>query len=166
MHAKLLGGGGAWPDNEPMHPPQTHFAHNFPRSLLEIARKRCNPNDMNSMFEVLAGELRAKLMGEQPVRQRAERSSQRGRLAGGPPPTGASSSPARQTTRSRPTPLGSGGMHVRRQLSKIAAQPTLHVAPSRPSATVMPAAARRSRSSSARAQSLAARASARSESTA
>ena len=83
LHAKLLwrgrqrglaavpvGGGGAWPDNEPTHPPQTHFAHNFPRSLLEIARKRCNPNDMNSMFEVLAGELRAKLMGEQPVRQR------------------------------------------------------------------------------------------------
>ena len=45
-------------------------------------------------------------------------------------------------------------------------QPTLHVAPSRPSATVMPAAARRSRSSSARAQSLAARAAARSDSTA
>ena len=45
-------------------------------------------------------------------------------------------------------------------------QPTLHVAPSRPSATAMPAAARRSRSSSARAQSLAARAAARSDSTA
>ena len=45
-------------------------------------------------------------------------------------------------------------------------QPTLHVAPSRPSATVMPAATRRSRSSSARAQSLAARAAARSDSTA
>ena len=43
-------------------------------------------------------------------------------------------------------------------------QPTLHVAPSRPSATVTPA--RRSRSSSARAQSLAARAAARSDSTA
>ena len=42
-------------------------------------------------------------------------------------------------------------------------QPTLHVAPSRPSATVTPA--RRSRSSSARAQSLAARAAARSDST-
>ena len=47
-----------------------------------------------------------------------------------------------------------------------ATQPTLHVAPSRPSATVMPASARRSRSSSARAQSLAARAAARSSSTA
>ena len=37
-----------------------------------------------------------------------------------------------------------------RGLSSAAAQPTLHVAPSRPSATVMPAVARRSRSSSAR----------------
>ena len=71
LAAVPVGGGGAWPDNESTRPPQTHFAHNFPRSLVEIARKRCNPNDMNSMFEVLAGELRAKLMGEQPVRQRA-----------------------------------------------------------------------------------------------
>ena len=53
-----------------------------------------------------------------------------------------------------------------RGLNSAAAQPTLHVAPSRPSATVMPAAARRSRSSSARAQSLAARAAARSSRTA
>ena len=50
--------------------------------------------------------------------------------------------------------------------ASAAAQPTLHVAPSRPSATVTSAAARRSRSSSARAQSLAARAAARSDSTA
>ena len=67
LAAVPVGGGGAWPDNESTRPPQTHFAHNFPRSLVEIARKRCNPNDMNSMFEVLAGELRAKLMGEWPV---------------------------------------------------------------------------------------------------
>ena len=39
--------------------------------------------------------------------------SQRGRLAGGPPPTGASSSPAQQTQRSRPAPLGPGGSRVR-----------------------------------------------------
>ena len=42
--------------------PHTHFAHNFPRSLLEIAQKRCNSNDMNSIFEALAGELRAELL--------------------------------------------------------------------------------------------------------
>ena len=35
-------------------------------------------------------------------RRRAERSSQRGRLAGGPPPTGTQSSPARQHTTRRP----------------------------------------------------------------
>ena len=90
-------------------------------------------------------------------RRRAERSSRRGRLAGGPPPTGTSSSPA---------PSGPGGTRIRRQLSEAADQPTLHVAPSRPSATVTPATARRSRSSSARAQSLAARAAARSSRTA
>ena len=74
--------------------------------------------------------------------------------------------PTRHTTRSRPAPSGPGGTRVRRQLSEAADQPTLHVAPSRPSATVTPAAARRSRSSSARAQSLAARAAARSSRTA
>ncbi len=41
---------------------QTNFAHNFPRSLFEIARKRCNSNDANSMFEKVVGELRAKLL--------------------------------------------------------------------------------------------------------
>ena len=34
-----------------------------PRSLFEIARKRCNSNDMDSTFELIAGELRATLMG-------------------------------------------------------------------------------------------------------
>ena len=43
-------------------PPHTNFAHNFPRSLLEIARKRCNPNNINSIFETRTGELRAKLL--------------------------------------------------------------------------------------------------------
>ena len=83
LHAKLLcrrarprcrwaptgppGGGGAWPGFKTRHrdhPPHTHFAHNFPRSLLEIAQKRCNSNDMNSIFEALAGELRAELLSD------------------------------------------------------------------------------------------------------
>ena len=42
---------------------QTNFAHNFPRSLFETARKRCNSNDVDSTFEVNAWELRATLMG-------------------------------------------------------------------------------------------------------
>ena len=41
---------------------QTSFAHNFPRSFFETARKRCNSNDTNSMFEQAAEELRAKLL--------------------------------------------------------------------------------------------------------
>ena len=44
---------------------QKNFAHNFARSLFETTRKRCNPNDANSMFEQAAGELRAKLLRRQ-----------------------------------------------------------------------------------------------------
>ena len=43
-------------------PPHTIFAHNFPRALLEIARKRCNSNDTTSISKQVAGELRAKLL--------------------------------------------------------------------------------------------------------
>ena len=42
---------------------QTNVARNFPRSFFETARKRCNSNVLNSMFEILAGELRATLLG-------------------------------------------------------------------------------------------------------
>ena len=41
-----------------------HISHVIsPRSLFEIARKRCNSNDAGSTFELIAGELRATLMG-------------------------------------------------------------------------------------------------------
>ena len=38
---------GRRPDNL-----QTNFARNFPRSLFETTRKRCNSNDVDSTFEV------------------------------------------------------------------------------------------------------------------
>ena len=41
-------------------PRQTHFARNFQRSFFKHARKRCNPNDQRSQFEVPSRELRAK----------------------------------------------------------------------------------------------------------
>ena len=41
---------------------QTNFARNFPRSFFETTQKRCNSNDVNSRFELLAGELRATLL--------------------------------------------------------------------------------------------------------
>jgi len=41
---------------------QTNFAHNFPRSLFETTRKRCNLNAAISRFEQVARELRAKLL--------------------------------------------------------------------------------------------------------
>ena len=34
-----------------------------PRSLFKTAQKRCNSNDVDSIFELIAGELRATLMG-------------------------------------------------------------------------------------------------------
>ena len=110
--------------NSPHRCITTKVARNFPRSFFETARKRCNSNVLNSMFEILAGELRATLLGNhsgishrrghrreghrrawlrcpwavagpgRASRRRAERSSRRGRLAGGPPPTGTTSSPA------------------------------------------------------------------------
>ena len=46
---------------------QTNFARNFPRSFFETARKRCNSNDMNSKFELIAGELRATFLGNHDV---------------------------------------------------------------------------------------------------
>ena len=43
---------------------QTNFARNFPRSLFKITRKRCNSNDVDSTFELIAWELRATFMGK------------------------------------------------------------------------------------------------------
>ena len=52
---------------------QTNFARNFPRSFFETTRKRCNSNGTNSMFEVIAGELRAKLLRVRPGRPQCRR---------------------------------------------------------------------------------------------
>ena len=49
--------------NSPHRYITTKVAGNFPRSFFETARKRCNSNVLNSMFEILAGELRATLLG-------------------------------------------------------------------------------------------------------
>ena len=48
--------------NSPHRCITTKVARNFPRSFFETARKRCNSNVLNSMFEILAGELRATLL--------------------------------------------------------------------------------------------------------
>lgn len=57
-HGPSYGTRGQCPDNL-----QTNVARNFPRSLFEITRKRCNSNDVDSTFELIARELRATLMG-------------------------------------------------------------------------------------------------------
>ena len=49
--------------NSPHRYITTKVARNFLRSFFETARKRCNSNVLNSMFEILAGELRATLLG-------------------------------------------------------------------------------------------------------
>ena len=75
-----VGGGGArlrrpWEATGPgcdargrqRHHRQPNFARNLTRSFFETARKRCNSNDMNSKFELIAGELRATLLGNHDV---------------------------------------------------------------------------------------------------
>ena len=52
LHAKLLG--------RPGQLPQSLARHSIERSF-NIVRKRCNYNDLNSMFEIVTGELRVKL---------------------------------------------------------------------------------------------------------
>ena len=49
--------------NSPHRCITTKVARNFPWSFFETARKRCNSNVLNSIFEILAGELRATLLG-------------------------------------------------------------------------------------------------------
>ena len=48
-------GGGA-------KPPRKAARNSIARTFYN-ARKRCNSNDLNSMFEIVTGELRAKLLG-------------------------------------------------------------------------------------------------------
>ena len=73
-------GGGAWPGHTPAHQvPLVWRAPEDPEGTGGRARLRCP--------WAVAGPGRAS-------RRRAERSSRRGRLAGGPPPTGTLSSPA------------------------------------------------------------------------
>ena len=75
LAAVPVGGGEAYPrcrwavvepgrsiHKQQQHPAHTNFARNFPRSFFETTRKRCNSNGTNSMFEVITGELRAKLL--------------------------------------------------------------------------------------------------------
>ena len=44
------------------HHLQPNLARNLSRSFFETPQKRCNSNAMNSMFELVEGELRAKLL--------------------------------------------------------------------------------------------------------
>ena len=44
-------------------PTPTQVARNFPRSVFESPRNRCNSNDMNSNVEIVRRELRATLLG-------------------------------------------------------------------------------------------------------
>ena len=60
LHVKLLG--------RPGQLPQSLARHSIERSF-NIVRKRCNSNDLNSMFEIVAGELRAKLGAVSAMRQ-------------------------------------------------------------------------------------------------
>ena len=49
------------------HHRQPNFARNLTRSFFETTRKRCNSNDTNSKFELIAGELRATFLDNHDV---------------------------------------------------------------------------------------------------
>ena len=56
-------GPGCGAHGQQRHHRLPNFARNLSWSFFETPQKRCNSNDANSMFEQVAGELRAKLMG-------------------------------------------------------------------------------------------------------
>ena len=129
LRAKLTGGGGAWQGNETTHQttrqpsrwrrcggpcPRCPWAAAGPgRASRRCAAPISTPGttgvegaggrrrDLPRCRWAAAGPGRAS-------RRRAERSSRRGRLAGGPPPTGAQSSPAQQGTPSSPAQQAAG----------------------------------------------------------
>ena len=95
LAAVPVGGGGAWPGFEATRP----TAHQPRRPHWCEGRRRDRRARLRCPWAV-AGPGRAS-------RRRAERSSRRGRRAGGPPPTGTPSSPAHRTARAAPgTPAG------------------------------------------------------------
>ena len=83
---------------------QTNVARNFPRSFFETARKRWNSNVLNSMFEILAGELRAKLLGNHSGNPRRSGHRRGGGGVGGmaAAPVGGGAWPGFETTRRAP----------------------------------------------------------------
>ena len=100
-----------------------NVARNSPRSLFDYASKRCNSNAANSTFEIVVGELRAKVVKTQRLRdsatggtraaaemslaRRAERHSRRGRRAG-PARTAREPDGARPATQPPGTPMTTG----------------------------------------------------------
>ena len=88
LRAKLLSGVRAWPGYESTRHTSATWCHwRGGRRRVRRAWPQC--------WWAAAGPGRAS-------RRRAERSSRRGRLAGGPPPTGTHSGPARRTERATP----------------------------------------------------------------
>ena len=64
--ARRSGGPGCGADTRLQESPPPNFARNLTRSFFEIGHKRCNSNNVNSMFEQATGELRATLLGNHP----------------------------------------------------------------------------------------------------
>ena len=106
------GGGGAWPGLEVTR--RATRQHAKPHWC--GGRRRARRAWLRCPWAV-AGPGRAS-------RRRAERSSRRGRLAGGPPPTGTPSSPAHRAARAAPgTPVGqhnNTGIQAERPASSVA----------------------------------------------
>ena len=143
LRAKLMGGGSAWPGFETTRratiSDQTPLVWRAPEGLVGLAAvpvgggSACPDNESTRRAHISDpappvwraprrdrwARLRCPWVAAGPgraSRRRAERSSQRGRLAGGPPPTGTHSSPAPQPSPPAPgTPVGPHS-HTARQL--------------------------------------------------
>ena len=107
------------PKNAPKTPishPQRRHRFQLGLGLREQRRRRFHARDFRCRLEV-AGPGRASS-------RRAERSSRRGRLAGGPPPTGTPSSPAQQGTPSSPAQQGTQSSPAQQAVGRDSARNT------------------------------------------
>ena len=124
------GAGGAWRAGprcrgRPQSLVQTNFAHNFRRSFFETAQKRCNSNEVISMFEQVARELRAKLMRERPLGHQAGHLASR---AGCRPPAQIAARPNKRNRMAPGTPVDVETRRPEyRRTSRTPAAPQQHV---------------------------------------
>ena len=103
-----------WAGRDMPPPPPRNLARNSIGRSFNRVRKRCNSTDLNSMFEIVAGELRAKLLGGGGAwpgySQRPGTTSVKGAGGTGGPGRAIHSAPAPPVWRAPEGPEGTGGL--------------------------------------------------------